>query len=218
MAGTDAAAQVKALMLRVARLAADGTTPAGPDGLYVTDSLVRIERRSVFAESEEIEEKNGRGVPCVTFPGNRYVKRHDLTIVVCTPDEELEELLAGGTLLTSGGNTIGYAEPAVGTQPNPNGVSIEAWTYAVVDGAPAAVNPYRWYAWPRVYDIVREDDTFEDGALLPTFTGKAVQNPNWGNGPLNDWPSTSTRILQRVRTPDLPTSQVGYQAIPAQVP
>jgi hypothetical protein len=218
MAGTDGAAQVKALMLRVARLAADGTTPASANGLYVTDSLVSIERKSVYFESAEIEEANGRGVPCVTFPSRRFLKRMDLTIKVCTPDEELEEMLAAGTLLTDGGNTIGYAEPAVGSEPNPNGVSIEAWTYAVVGGAPAAVNPYRWYAWPRVYDIVREDDTFEDGALLPTFTGKAVQNPNWGNGPLNDWPATSTRVMQRVRTANLPTSQVGYQAIPVQSP
>lgn len=218
MVGVDGAGSIHALLLRAARLAADGSTPAGAANGYATNSLVKIEFKPVYAEGSEINETNGSGVACVYYKAPPTLLRHDVTVTVCTPDEELEELLGGGTLLTAAGATIGYQEPAPGSEIMPNGISLEAWSRAVINGRPAAVNPFRHWAMPRVH-LRRADSSLENAAHMPVFEGYAEVNPLWGNGPWNDWPAglASDRTIQRIREAALPASAIGYIAVPAQV-
>lgn len=216
MAGADGAGSVQALRMRIARLAADGTTPAGASNMYVTDTIVKIDTKPEYVAGDDIEEKNGSGALCLTYQTQDVLKRIGITLTICTMDEELAELLGGGTVLTSTGNTVGYAMPAIGQPAMPNGISIEFWTLAIINGAPAATNPYRWWALPRAY-LKRVDASYDAKGHLPVFEGYANENPNWGNGPNNDWLLSSARSLQRQRVASVPASAIGYQATPVQV-
>lgn len=213
---TDGAASIYAVRTRVARLDATGATPAGAASLYVSNALVRIEFTLEYETNEALTRKNGNGDLCVNVPEKRKVKQVTVSAFeVCTEDPELEELLAGGTILTSEGDTIGYAAPAVGVDPTPNGVSVEVWSRAIVGGVGATVNPYYHWAFPRLF-LSRGSTALEEAPTAPVFTGYGLENPNWGNGPANDWEFDSERVYQYVRTAALPTVTDGVAAVPTQ--
>src|SRR6187401_15056 len=90
---------------------------------------------------------------------------------LCTPDPEASALIAGGKVICAAadvvddGNTIvrkgdvvGYSSPAVG-QTVGNPVAIEIWSKAIINGKPAAGQPYWHWVFPYVrvrYDGDRE--------------------------------------------------------------
>ncbi len=132
------------------------------------------------------------------------------------------------TVDTSGVAANGYAYPATGADPNPYGISLEAWarnisqpgTPGYGSGQQISQAPYIRWAFPmirglrkanRSIDINPVDSTFEGG-----FTG---ENANWGNGPFNDWPAASTSSVSWVYdvTANVPSAQVGRIQIPTQV-
>lgn len=219
----DGAAIVYALYLRVCRLNPDGTPKVGTGNLFTTDGLVSIAFGLEYTEGEEIEKKNGAGKVCVYYKAPDTLKRLTVaSLEICSPNPELYEMLAGGSVLTSGtGETmrsVGYQAPEVGTNPNPDGVSIEAWSAAVIDGSPAAVDPYVWWVLPRTY--LRPDGNVELGAdaVGATFSGWGNQNASWGAGPLGDWEFDSERVYQWVRTDTVPTPSTSAEAVPAPTP
>lgn len=214
----DGAASIYAVRLRVARLNSAGETPASAASMYVTDSLVRIEFTPEYDSSTEITRKNGNGDLCVNVPAKRRLKQITIgALVICTNDPELEELLAGGTILTNSGATVGYQSPAIGQDATPNGVSIEAWSRAIIGGAPAATNPFIRWVFPRVY-LSPGATALEENAADPSFSGYANENPSWGNGPANDWTFDSGRAYQRARVATLPAVTAGVVAVPVQTP
>lgn len=288
MAGNDCMISLQVCALRVARLAADGTTPAGATNMYVTDQLSKLDINPNYETGDEITVKTGCGAIAAAYKDLDRLKRADVSLTMLTSDPELSELLAGFTLITSGGNSVGAAAPGVGSAPPP-GVSIEAWTKAWKGGGPApgltfadgvstsaspnytsaSANftaadvgrtitgtnipaattvlsvtnsttivmsnnatasgttlsftlgrPGAYYRWvlPRVV-LKPETKTLEDAPSLSVFTGPAWENPTWGNGPLNDWPSgaVSGRVWSWIRDAALPTVACGYATTPAQV-
>ena len=216
MASGDGAGSVQAVRMRIARLDATGATPAGASNMYVTDTIVKVDLKPEYVTADEVEEKNGSGALCLTYRPQDVLKDVALTLTVCSMDEELAEILGGGAVLTSAGNTVGHALPAVGQPAMPNGISIEFWTLAILNGMPTATNPYRWWALPRCF-LKRTDASYDSKGHLPVFEGFANENAGWGNGPNNDWLLASNRCLQRQRTTSLPASAIGYQATPVQV-
>lgn len=215
MANESCVGSVRGLRLRVARLSSTGTTPAGASNGYVTDAFVRLSADPVYDEAQELSQANAQGDLCVYKRGKRRLKSLTVELSICTPDAELTEILAGGTLLTDGGDSVGWAAPEVGTDPVPNGVSLEVWSDAVEDGGAPADDPYWWQIFPKVF-LTRGPDVYENGVKLTTFTGHAEPNANWGNGPFNDWTSDSSRITAYKRTDTLPTAACGYTTVPVQ--
>lgn len=125
--------------------------------------------------------------------------------------------------ITAAARSIGAQAPALGVSPTDNGVSIELWSHAYIGGALAPVNPYVHWGFPRTF-WTPGDREFADARTPTMFTGFAVDNPNWGNGPFNDWadagvPSTAslTRAWGWHRTATLPTPSFGYTSVPTQV-
>jgi hypothetical protein len=215
MAATDFAGSIFAVRLRIARLLASGALASGANASYVTDALTKLDLKPVYADPQRIEERNGSGIVCVSGTGPKTLLRYDVSITVCTPDEQLEEILAGGVLLTSGGQTVGYGVPPANTDLTPGGgVSIEAWSRAVIGGKPAATNPFRHWALPQVINLARADSSLEAAAHTPTFDGEAYENAAWGTGPNAEWTLASTRILQRRRVAVLPAVSADYVALP----
>lgn len=219
MTQTAEAREVYFERLRVARLSASGATPAGAENGYCTDAIVRLALTPNRKAGKEINRENGRGENCLTFKLPDSIIRYDAELTICGTDPELTELLAGGTIYREDTDepTIGYRAPRLGSIPVPNGVSIEGWSNAVDSyGNPVADLPFWHYAIPRVF-LTEGAFSLEADARDNTFTGYAVENPSWGNGPWNDWDGPDAiSAWQRVRVAALPASALGYIAVPVQ--
>lgn len=213
----DGAATLYAVALRVARLDASGATPAGASNMYVTNGLVKVTFTPVYETGDEVTKKDGQGNTCLNIKQPDTFKRVDINSVeLCAEDPELSELLGGGAIITDAGDTIGYAAPAAGVDPTPNGVSLEVWTRRYVDNQPAAL-PYARYLFPRV-KLKPTAKSLEANPMATDFEGIGEENANIGNGPNNDWPTgaVSTRAYQWVAVDTAPTGALGYQATPVQ--
>lgn len=212
----DCLPQVQACAMRVARLDTDGVPLPGASNLYVTDALVSLDVSPVYTDGDEIEEKNANGDVCVSYVSDDSFKRYDVTLSLCTPDPELVEMLTdGGTVLTSGAAT-GYAGPSIGTLTG-DGMSIELWSKRITDGILDVTYPYARWVYPRVKNLRLGSYQHANGAILPQITGRAYENPNWFDGPANDWPVASDRAMQflPVGLSDKPTPSCGYQTLSA---
>lgn len=117
---------------------------------------------------------------------------------------------------TPGSNltAIGYRAPEVGGDPLPNGVSVEFWSRAVVDGAWANELPYIHWVVPRARLRLADAMTLgAENALTPSFSGTSDQNKNWGDGPEGDWEYGSDRVWQYARVATVPDFTRGPIAV-----
>lgn len=212
MTQPDCAGSLQVCVMRLAKLDPTGVPMPGAGNLYVTDALIKLESKTILREGDDFEQPNGCGAVCVTYKDCDRLKRLDLSMELCTPDPQLKQMIAGGTLFDS---NRGYAFPEVGLATCPYGVSIEAWTKAVVNGTQAS--DYPWFRWvfPRTIWNAPGDFSLENAITGNVLTGHAEENPNWYNGPANDWPYASARICQYHRETTIPATSCGAQTLVA---
>lgn len=212
---SDCAGSIYAVRLRVARLDESGVPDPGAGNLYVTDTLIRLAVEFTYSEAETIEQKNGAGQVCISDEGDDALTGANVTMELCTPDPELVEMCSGGVVLEDDDdNPIGWAAPQIGEAAGGFGVSIEAWSKAQVGGAPAASNPYwRWALGRSKFRIPNRE--LANAAGVTTLVGKAYENPNWFDGPANDWTWLSDRLFAYVRDDSVPAAVCGAQALAA---
>lgn len=203
-------ASVSGLALRAAKLDVDGSPLVGSETAYVTSRFMTLGFTPEYTEGDEVEEKAADGSVCVYYKLPDVLKRVTFTLQICAPSPELSEILAGGTLLEDGGSVVGYAGPEVGIDATPNGISLEVWSRAVEDGRLASPNPYWWWIFPSCQIRFSGERLLENGMLANTFEGEGVSNPNWGDGPADDWPYTSASPFQYARTDSVPTGVEDY--------
>jgi hypothetical protein len=210
-----AGGSVHAVRMRITRLGADGAPVVGANNMYVTSALTTLGFTEQYTDDEEIELKNGAGELCVYYKAPGSLKSLEVKLTICTMDPELAEILRGGTVLTASSTAVGYAAPAVGTQTQPNGISVEAWSRRIINGAMDNTRPYYHWVLPRVR-FKRDEQTLSNEAAQPAFTGVAEENDGWDDGPTNDWAFTSDRLYQyaEVAAADLPAAAQGYLAVP----
>jgi len=140
------------------------------------------------------------------------LKRVTLSIALCDPDPEFTEMIAGGTLLSSGGKSVGWKAPLVGVDATPNGVAIEVWSIANVSGRQASVNPYWHFIFPYAQMHMAGERAIQNDLLATSFEGWAVGNVGFGDGPASPlWPFASDAPVAMARTTAIP-SGTGYQA------
>jgi hypothetical protein len=214
------AGSVFALGMRIGLLTSTGAPQVGPVSAYVTDNLVKIDYTVEYRNGVEVERLNGAARACLYYASNPTVKRITIdALELCYPDPELEELLGGGdALLDAQGRAIGYAAPAVGTDPVPRGVGIEAWSSAVADDGIAPDFPYIRWVFPREF-LKPDKRTIDSNAYAAAFSGHGNQNPAWGNGPFNDWTHESGRVYQWAREATMPNlSANGFVTVPPAAP
>jgi hypothetical protein len=215
MAETDCRPQIHACAIRVSRLDSNGIPTAGADSAYISDSLVTMSVSPVYTDGDEIEDKNACGVVGVNFRANDSLKRADVTLQIITPDPFLSEMLSGGSVLDPGGGApMGWAAPSIG-EVTGNGVSIELWAKRIDNGDLDLNYPYAHWAYPKVRNLRLGDYTHENGSNQPTFSGQAVENSQWFDGPGDDWPNDSTQFAQWVPTATLPTTGCAYVTVSA---
>lgn len=178
----DYAASVTGSHIRVTSLDATGKFVVGAKSSYVSKSFISVSFTPEYEDGDEFTQKNAAGSVCVTFKAPDTLKRVNLSVAICNPDPEFTSIIAGGTVL---GNTdaLGWAAPKVGQDPTPNGVAIEVWSNAIVDGKPASANPYFHWVFP--YAKMREsgERVVQNDILATEFEGYGVGNLNFASGP-----------------------------------
>lgn len=211
MANIDCLPQTHICALRVADLDSDGTTTPGSDTLITVDSVIEVVATPNVKTGAEITATNGCGVTCIDYAAPDSIARYDLTITVCDNNPYVLRALGGGDVLMNGG-VAGYSLPALGeVQRRPR--SIEFWAKRIEDGDLALENPYAWWVMPLVAYLRHDAQTFSASHQAPKFLGRGFENPNWFDGPLNDWPVSSDRVLQWIPVPSLPVTSCAPTAI-----
>lgn len=191
--------------MRVTTLDSDGD----PSGFqYVTDQLIRLSFSPQYETGTEINVINGCGDLQFSDKKPDQLKRLSLTMNISTPDEELTAMLTNGTLIISGGNTLGVRMPAVGAVSG-NGVSIEAWTKSYVGDSQASTYPWRRWIFPETR-WRNGDEELGAKATDNAFSGEGVENDNFLNGPANDLVSGNhAEMASRILDTAIPDATCG---------
>lgn len=194
MANEDDLPQVQACAIRVTDLDASGVPLPGTDTMYVTDSFTELGFTNVYTDGTEIEETTACGSTAYSYRPPDSFKRGDVTLTLITHDPILMAKLSQGDVLTDSGIN-GWAAPPIGPLTG-NGVSIELWAKRIDAGDLHPEWPYAWWVLPKVKNLRLNTKTFNNGQSNPQFSGQALENVNWFDGPTNDWPVASDRVIQ----------------------
>lgn len=101
MAQPDKSAEIKACAIRIAREAADGTTPAGATNGYVAQNLITLTRSPDVDEGTDYSQRNACGGVPFPVKDRPLVKRYNLALTLEHPDPELFELMLSWALILS---------------------------------------------------------------------------------------------------------------------
>jgi hypothetical protein len=165
-------------------------------------------------------EKSADGTVCVTYKAPDTLKRITMELAICEPDTELTQLLSGGLLLRKNLGTyaspdrksIGWSSPSTGDDPAGNGVAIETWSFAIIDGKKAATLPYFHWVFPYAKLRLSGDRVIENGMLANTFEGYGLGNVEFGSGLDERWefPVAAERPYSYARASWAPTGRKGF--------
>lgn len=213
MVAEAAVPQIHGVRVRICRLDTNGVPRPGAGNMIVSKALTQLKTTPVYRDGDEVTEVNAGGELCLDYRADDNLRRGDVELTVCTHDPYLMELMSGGTVLQDA-DAVGYAEPEIGPI-RADHISIEVWARRITDGVEDPDYPYAWWVCPRVKNLRSGERTFANASSLPMFTGQAYENPNWYDGPANDFPAASDRWRQWIPTKTLPTLTNGYATIPA---
>jgi hypothetical protein len=199
-----------ACLLRVARLDTDCSPLGGADSGIITAGIVTMTASPDIEEGTLLEPKTGCGDIGFTVEQPSRTKRVNLTGDLLFHDDEMMELLFGGSLIIGKGTSdfptdvIGWAEPDI-NDPAPDPVYLEVITRLSARGAGECSTggvavPY---AQGHIFGKARltlGDETFENDVRNVSFTGVSTSNPALFDGPWNDWPGLTNG------SPYIPTS------------
>jgi hypothetical protein len=220
MATQEYAASIQGVSIRVTRLDASGTLLNEPGDSYTTSAFMRLSFTPEYEEGDEITEKGANGAVCVTYKSPDTLKRITMELAICEPDPELTQLISGGLLLRKNLGTyaspdrksIGWSSPATGDDPAGNGVAIECWSHAIIDGKKAASLPYFHWVFPYAKLRLSGDRVIENGLLANTFEGYGLGNTEFASGLDERWeyPVATERPYSYARNAWAPTGRKGF--------
>jgi hypothetical protein len=198
--------------MRVSQLDGTGKPLAGLQQ-YVSNALVRIDFNPDVEAGPEVSDRNASGALAVTWRIMDVIKRLTMTVELITPDPELEVILTGGTTYVSATNNVEGAQyPPIMVESVPNGVGIEAWTRAVVNGAQPTDYPWMRWVFPKV-KLRKGNRTLDINRLASPFEGFGFENAQFGTGPGKDIPYDASRVAQWFRDTTYPTPALGATKI-----
>lgn len=211
--------------IRVSRLTPSGAIATGATASYVTTKFISLSFTPEFEAGDEFTQKAADGTVCASLKAPDTLKRINISIALCEPDFEFQEIIAGGTLLkrTEGSEelTIGYKSAAIGVDATPNGVAIEVWSKAVSGGKTSGIDPYYHWIFPYAQMHMAGDRVIENGMMANNFEGWAVGNATFGTSvaaltakPVAPWAFTTDSAMAGVRTDAAPTGN-GYVPVGA---
>jgi hypothetical protein len=220
MATQEYAASIQGVSIRVTRLDASGNLLNEPGDSYTTSAFMRLSFTPEYEEGDEITEKGANGAVCVTYKSPDTLKRITMELAICEPDPELTQLLSGGLLLRKNLGTyaspdrksVGWSSPATGDDPAGNGVAIETWSHAIIDGKKASTLPYFHWVFPYAKLRLSGDRVIENGLLANTFEGYGLGNTAFSMGLDERWefPTATERPYSYARNAWAPTGRKGF--------
>lgn len=220
MATQEYAASIQGVSIRVTRLDASGNLLNEPGDSYTTSAFMRLSFTPEYEEGDEITEKGANGAVCVTYKSPDTLKRITMELAICEPDTELTQLISGGLLLRKNLGTyaspdrksIGWSSPATGDDPAGNGVAIECWSHAIIDGKKASTYPYFHWVFPYAKLRLSGDRVIENGLLANTFEGYGLGNTEFSMGLDERWeyPVATERPYSYARSAWAPTGRKGF--------
>ena len=208
----DNAGSVGGMAIRVTKLDSSGNLVTGASASYVTKKFVSLGYTPEYEDGDEFTTKAADGSVCQSWKTARTLKRVTITIALCDPDPEFSQIIAGGTLLTANGKTVGWAMPTVGADATPNGVAIEVWSMAISGGRQTTTDRFWHYVFPYAQMQYSGERAIQNDLAATSFEGWAVGNPGFGDGPAAPlWPFSTDAPAQSARTNSIPVG-TGYQA------
>lgn len=216
-------------------------TATGSTGRTFADGVLAFESNVITspADADFLTTDVGRAVTGTGVGTGAYVSEYVSTQEVRV--SVVSSTSATGVSVTLGAQpvgTIGYQFPHLLLVACPYGVSIEVWSKLIVRGTgyqgttpyPSAGTPtipgsaylrtgiFRSYLWWDGWTIENKEQT-------PMFRGWAIENPNFGTGPLDDWrssglpatgvPLDTTAWADQMADFQLPTpTEAGFQTLP----
>lgn len=225
MAGPHCFGSIQCCFLRWAAVTSAGAPSAGAQNGYVTDAIIQLGVGIELKEGVDAEQTNGCGALCQTFRTPDRIKRTTLSTELCQLDSALIQLMVGGSVITSGGNVMGYELPTVDDDPNDGGV-LEVWSTAWDSDSQAVLSGQAQrfhfvFPWSKFSpgQFTLESENF----LAFPMEGFSDPNPQVTvNGPYNDWPayvSTFGGITASggwFLDSTVPTPACAYATVPAQ--
>lgn len=198
---------------RIVRLDETGDFEVGAESRYETVDVLQLSVAQEILEGARTTLENGCGGICFNRKKPNRVLGQTLGLELCHLDAEQLEMMTGGTVLTSGGVTVGFEPPGDDTDPPP--VSYEVWTKAW-DGDEQATRGglplYVQWAYPLTKWTIG-NWTLQGEVLRVPLSGDVSANSMFGTGPLDEWPTAVSRPGAFFFTTDLPAGQCGYMAL-----
>jgi hypothetical protein len=220
--------QYQAAMIVLTRLDGDCVPQTGDTDQSRSACFASVDAQPQYDEGQEFGRRAANGNRCFYVRDCDKFKQIDLTLQLITWDMELIELATSSDLILGGGSTpwsgdtIGFALP--GTDADcPAGASLEVYTKVAFGtggfcapaaaGAPSYIRHLFPFTQLRMGQITFDDNT--DGILL-NLQGFGLANPNWGNGPNDDWEGSTdvpaSTPYAAVFSNTLPDAACGYVA------
>lgn len=200
--------------LQLARLDASGGFEYGANGLYQSVAPIAFTATPNETAGTSLNKKNGCDTTCFSYNGDPTTDSWNLTVQLCQLDAEAIEMMTGGTLIVRDGRTVGF-EPRPSSAGPYAGCSVETWSkawdgtaQAVEDGIPL----YDRFAYQKTTWQIA-DQTFGNDLLVVSLKGKAVSNPQFGTGPMGDWPQNVSEPGAWMLDDTLPDGVCGYQTL-----
>lgn len=206
--------QLAVCAFQVCALDANGTPLVGAGTRYVSNALAKATLTPVYKAGNEITEDNACGDNLIDYLDDPSFIRADLALDFILVDPYLQAvLLSQGALLTGPGGGIGFAFPPVGKVTG-NGVSIEMWCRRVINGTQSTEFPWELWGLPKVRSLQMGAREFSNTAQHVLITGQCNENPNWFDGPTNDWGAVATdRVAQSIPVTTIPATNCGPLAV-----
>lgn len=101
MSQPDKVAQIYACALRAARLAADGSTPAGATNGYIMNNLITLTATPDVDEGTDFSAKNACGDDAFPVRDRPTIKRWNLAMTTEVKDPEFDEVVTAAPLILS---------------------------------------------------------------------------------------------------------------------
>lgn len=210
---TDHANSFQAVAMRVGKLNANSTPTTGSNSAWTSNQFISVGFTPTYQAGADLAQLAADGTVCADYKSPDMLRYAALSVAICNPEPELRQLMGGGIVFTpppGTGAVTGYGAPLPGSVPVPNGISLEVWSRAIVNGKPASTNPYWYWVFPYAQLWPTGETTLENGLPAMVFSGYGYGNASWAPGVDGAWPFTSDRAYQYARAATTPTITNGF--------
>lgn len=214
--------QARGKLMRLTLLDECGEIVEGARSTLVSKSFVSITSTPNYLEAEEISQADANGDLCVDDRSDPALRWIDLSIIVCVTDPDMINLITGDPVVvddaTPTPNTVGFR--INGDLTGTANFALETWTGITGQACTATgATNYGYWLYPWVKDAQWGEWVHQNGALVLTFTARAVAGGGWGVGPYNvRRDATVPATLEPLLTPIGAADFVHYEVSSAPLP